>query len=112
MTDLVDEKKYPIFFNDFYIDGNVDKSKTSILLKEVCEIESILKSINKDESLISKQPDILKVENHWKFLDNSARNMADYFLTPNKESMFEVFKFNIEYAIKKDAPVFIKYYLM
>ena len=73
---------------------------------------SILKSINKDESLISKQPDILKVENYPKFLDNSATNMADYFLTPNKESMFEVFKFNIEYAIKKDAPVFIKYYLM
>lgn len=110
LMQLVEKSNFPIFFNDFYSDGNVQVDKLTTLLIEIKEIEKQLKTIPVDESYIINEPDFLKVVNYKKFLNSKATNMAEYFLTPNKENMFETFKYNIEYAIKKNAPVLIKYY--
>lgn len=109
---LVDKQKYPVFFNDFYLNGDVPTEKLDSLLKEINKIEALLKNEPINENFIANEPDFAKVDNYKDFLDGTADNMADFFLTPNKENMFETFKFNIEYAIKKKAPVYIKYYIV
>jgi hypothetical protein len=109
---LVDMTKFPIFFNDFYLNGEVPVEKLKTLLIEVEEIEKQLKKIEASKSYVDNEPDFLKVPNTESFLNKTSSNMADYFLTPNRENMLEVFKFNIGYAIEKETPVRIKYYIV
>ena len=107
---LLDVNKYPLFFNEFYLKGEVKNSDCEKLLEEVLEIEKELKNVSVNMKMIENEPDFLKVENYTKYLDKTATNMADLFLNPNRETLFEVFKYNVDYAIKKRAPILIKYY--
>jgi hypothetical protein len=109
---LVDKDKYPIFFIDFYENGEVSFEKLELLLNEILDIENRLRSIKVNKQIFQNEPDFLKVNNYKDFLNDSATNMSECFLNPNKENMFEVFRFNIDYAIKKNAPVLIKYFAM
>lgn len=109
---LVDKDKYPIFFIDFYENGEVSFEKLELLLNEILDIENRLRSIKVNKQIFQNEPDFLKVNNYKDFLNDSATNMSECFLNPNKENMFEVFRFNIDYALKKNAPVLIKYYAM
>jgi hypothetical protein len=109
---LVDKDKYPIFFIDFYENGEVSFEKLELLLNEILDIENRLRSIKVNKQIFQNEPDFSKVNNYKDFLNDSATNMSECFLNPNKENMFEVFRFNIDYAIKKNAPVLIKYYAM
>lgn len=109
---FVDKDKYPVFFVDFYKNGEVQFEKLELLLNEIIEIEKQLKNIKVNKKLVQSEPDFLKVQNYKDFLNDSAMYMAEYFVNPNKENMFEVFRFNIDYALKKNAPILIKYYAM
>jgi len=109
---LVDKTKYPLFFNEFYLNGEVKNFDCAKLLDEVVLIEQDLRRIPVNIKLVESEEDLIKVDNFKKYLDESANNMADLFLNPNKENLFEVLKFNIDYAIKKNAPVMVKYYAM
>jgi hypothetical protein len=109
---IVDKGLYPVFFDEFYLKGEVPNLNCPKLLAEVELIEQVLMKQKVNIKLVEQEPDILKVENYKKYLNIKATNMADLFLNPNNESLFEVFKFNIDYAIKKNAPILIKYYAM
>ena len=107
---IVDKNKFPIFFDDLYLKGDVSIEKLPSLLTEIISIENHLKATPVDYSCIGNEPDFSKVQNLDKFLNKSAKSMAEYFLTPNLENMTDVLKYYVGYAIRKETPLTVKYY--
>jgi hypothetical protein len=109
---VVPAEKFPLFFKELHIDGEVPVEKVETLLQEVKDIEAILKTIKPDPKLL-EDPDFQATPDlQTRYLNSKATNLAEWFQTQQKLNMFEVLIYNIDYARRKNAPVYIKYYLM
>jgi len=109
---VVPAEQFPLFFKELHIDGEVPVEKVESLLTEVKDIEAILKTIKPDPKLL-EDPDFEATPDlHTRYLNSKATHLAEWFQTQQKLNMFEVLIYNIDYARRKNAPVYIKYYLM
>ena len=109
---LVPKVEFPHFFKGLHIEGEVKKEDVAELLEEVKQIETILKEKKIDKNLLN-DPDFKKTPDlHERYLNKNAKNVAEWFQTQQRLNIFEVLLHNIDYARRKEAPVYIKYYLM
>jgi hypothetical protein len=109
---VVQPEEYPIFFTELHIDGEVPAEKVQALLTEVKDLEAKLKTISVDAKLLD-DPDFQATPDlHTRYLNSAATNIAEWFQTQQRLNMLETLKYYVDYANRKKAPIYIRYYLL